>query len=174
MPESGVVVVGAGVAGLVSALLLAQQGERVTVLESAPQPGGKMRQIQVDGAAIDSGPTVFTMRWVFDRIFDAAGTSVARELNISPLSVLARHAWADGSRLDLHADPLQSIQAVAEFAGPDEAQRFERFCQQARLVHDTLEGPFIRSPSPTLMQMARTLGPSGLRVLMGMGAMPSL
>ena len=84
MPESGVVVVGAGVAGLVSALLLAQQGERVTVLDAAPQPGGKMRQLHVDGAAIDSGPTVFTMRWVFDRIFDAAGTSMARELNISP------------------------------------------------------------------------------------------
>ena len=174
MSEPGVVVVGAGMAGLVSALLLAQRGVRVTVVDSADNPGGKMRQLQVDGAAIDSGPTVFTMRWVFDRIFDAAGTSLARELSISPLSVLARHAWADGSRLDLHADPLQSIQAVAEFAGPDEAQRFERFCQQARLVHDTLEGPFIRSPSPTLLQMARALGPSGLRVLLGMGVMPSL
>jgi phytoene dehydrogenase-like protein len=49
-----VVVVGAGIGGLVSALLLACRGLGVTVVESARSPGGKMRQVQVDGAGIDS------------------------------------------------------------------------------------------------------------------------
>ncbi|MDH4390176.1 MAG: FAD-dependent oxidoreductase, partial [Aquabacterium sp.] len=44
-----VLVVGAGVGGLVSALLLAHQGVRVTLLEAAATPGGKMRRLQVGG-----------------------------------------------------------------------------------------------------------------------------
>ena len=46
------VVVGAGVAGLVSAIDLARQGLKVTVLERAAVPGGKLRQVMVDGAPI--------------------------------------------------------------------------------------------------------------------------
>ena len=60
-----VIVVGAGIAGLTAALELAHHGLDVTVLEKNAYPGGKIRQIDVDGALIDSGPTVFTMRWVF-------------------------------------------------------------------------------------------------------------
>ncbi|HBY29880.1 MAG TPA: hypothetical protein DEH75_25610, partial [Bradyrhizobium sp.] len=47
MPRDRVVVVGSGVAGLVSAFALAARGLDVTVLERAASPGGKMRQIAI-------------------------------------------------------------------------------------------------------------------------------
>ena len=50
-----VVVVGAGMGGLVSALLLAQRGMQVTVVESQSATGGKLHTTQVAGVAIDSG-----------------------------------------------------------------------------------------------------------------------
>ncbi len=174
MAEQRVVVIGAGMGGLVSALQLAQQGLAVTVVESAAGPGGKVRQLQVGGVAIDSGPTVFTMRWIFDQIFQSAGTTLEAELHITPLPVLARHFWEDGSSLDLFADPVRSRAAVARFAGEAEAQRFEGFCQAARKVYNALEGPFIRSPSPTLLQMPSRLGLNGLGTLMDLGPMRSL
>ncbi|MEY3271344.1 MAG: hydroxyneurosporene and rhodopin dehydrogenase CrtD, partial [Pseudomonadota bacterium] len=68
MAEPRVIVVGAGIGGLVSALLLAARGLQVTLLEAADGPGGKMRPVRVDGAWLDAGPTVFTMRWVFDEL----------------------------------------------------------------------------------------------------------
>ena len=169
-----VVVVGAGVAGLVSALLLACRGLQVTLIERAETPGGKMRRVVVDGAGVDSGPTVFTMRWVFEQIFEAAGSSLTEELRLQPLGVLARHAWGGDQRLDLHADSARSADAIAQFAGPGEARRFMRFCDQARKVYDTLEGPYIRSQRPTMLSMARDLGPSGLGVLAGLGPFASL
>ncbi len=174
MPEHHVVVIGAGVAGLVSALELAHQGLQVTVVEAGPAPGGKMRQPRVDGAAIDSGPTVMTMRWVFDEIFSRVGAQLESELRLTPLSVLARHFWADGSALDLHADPRQSVEAVARFAGPQEARRFEHFCQTAKRVYQALEGPFIRSPAPTFASMGGALGVRGLATLAQIGPMRSL
>ena len=169
-----VVVIGAGVAGLVSALLLACRGLQVTLVERADTPGGKMRRVMVDGAGIDSGPTVFTMRWVFEQIFAAAGSSLTEQLRLQPLGVLARHAWGADQRLDLYADAERSADAIGRFAGPHEARRFMQFCAQARTVYDTLEGPYIRSQRPTLFGMARDLGPRGLGVLAGLGPFASL
>ena len=169
-----VVVVGAGIAGLTAALQLARRGLQVTLLETADAPGGKMRQPLVDGAAIDSGPTVFTMRWIFEQIYASAGASLDEELELTPLPVLARHAWGPSERMDLFADPAMSRDAIARFAGPAEAARFMQFCKQAREVYDALEGPFIRSQSPTLVSMAGDLGLRGLAVLASLGPMSNL
>jgi 1-hydroxycarotenoid 3,4-desaturase len=174
MPEHRVVVIGAGMAGLVSALQLAHHGLDVTILESADSPGGKIRQPIVDGAAIDSGPTVFTMRWVFDEILASVGTQLESELSITALSVLARHFWADGSALDLYADARQSADAVGRFAGAAEARRFEQFCQTARAVYQALEGPFIRGSNPSVMGLGSALGARGLATLTRIGPMRSL
>ncbi|MEK9896331.1 MAG: FAD-dependent oxidoreductase, partial [Burkholderiaceae bacterium] len=95
MPETRVVVVGAGVAGLSCAAELAHAGMRVTLCESAPTVGGKMRTLHVDGAAIDAGPTVMTMRWVFDALFTRCGQRLGDAVTLQPLPVLARHFWGD-------------------------------------------------------------------------------
>ncbi len=62
MRTQRVAVIGAGVGGLVAALLLAAHGLDVTVVERAPAPGSKMREVEVAGARLDAGPTVLTMR----------------------------------------------------------------------------------------------------------------
>src|SRR4051794_23780722 len=102
--KAPVVVIGAGVGGLACAIDLAARGVAVTLLERAAKPGGKMREVEIDGRAMDAGPTVFTMRWVFDELLDSAGTSLDAQLDLRPLDTLARHAWDDGSQLDLSAD----------------------------------------------------------------------
>jgi 1-hydroxycarotenoid 3,4-desaturase len=169
-----VVVVGAGVAGLVAALQLACRGVDVTVIERAKTCGGKMRQVCVDGALVDSGPTVFTMRWVFDKIFVDAGASLDEYLQLEPLQVLARHAWSDTERLDLYADQQQSAQAIGQFSGAAEAKRFLKFCYQAKRVYETLEQPYICSQKQSAFSLTRALGPHGVRVLLGLGAFSTL
>ncbi|MDA0728473.1 MAG: phytoene desaturase family protein [Bacteroidetes bacterium] len=56
-----VVVVGAGVGGLATAVRMAARGHRVTVLESAPTVGGKLAEHLEDGHRFDRGPSLFTM-----------------------------------------------------------------------------------------------------------------
>lgn len=173
--EHRVVVVGAGIGGLVSALLLAQRGLAVTVVEAADAPGGKMRRLSVDGAAIDAGPTVFTMRWVFEQILEEAGFTAADLPPLQPLDVLARHAWrGSDDRLDLFADRAQSVDAVGRFAGAAEARRFEGFCAQARRVYRALEGPYIRGGRPNAWSMGPGLGAEGLAALWSLGPFASL
>jgi 1-hydroxycarotenoid 3,4-desaturase len=153
-----VVVAGAGVGGLAAAIDLAAAGLRVTLLERAPAVGGKMREVEVGGRAIDAGPTVLTMRRVFDDLFADAGADLQARLPLAKADVLARHAWADGSRLDLFADVDRSTDAVAAFAGPAEGRRFRAFCDLARRVYEEVEGPFIFDERPT---MARLLAEAG-------------
>src|ERR1700753_2624309 len=117
MPRDRVVIVGAGIAGLVSAFALAARGLDVTVVERATAPGGKMRQVAIGSSRIDSGPTVFTMRWVFDELFAAAGNTFSDHVRLTPLEILARHAWDDHSMLDLFADEERTIDAIGGFAG---------------------------------------------------------
>jgi 1-hydroxycarotenoid 3,4-desaturase len=156
--EERAVVIGAGIAGLVAAVELARRGVTVTVVERAEAPGGKMREVAVDGARLDAGPTVFTMRWVFDEIFAAAGTSLASHLRLQPVEVLARHAWSRNERLDLFADADRSVEAIAAFSGPAEARRYLDFCARARAVYQSLEGPFIRSSRPSPLALVQRFG----------------
>ncbi len=171
-----VVVVGAGIGGLVAGLLLAARGLDVTLLEAEAEPGGKMRPLEVDGATLDAGPTVFTMRWVFDELLHEAGSSTAAALPpLVPLDVLARHAWADdGSGLDLFADRARSADAIGAFAGPREGQRYLAFCREAGALYRALETPHLRSSRPAPLRLARELGPRGLATLAALGPMPSL
>jgi 1-hydroxycarotenoid 3,4-desaturase len=148
MKTGRVVVIGAGVGGLTAALLLAARGVQVTLLERAATPGGKMRQVETGGAMLDAGPTVFTMRWVFEAIFAETGTSLENELTLHPLSTLARHAWDADTRLDLFADMEESVDAIGVFAGAADAAGYRRFCTRAQSIHDSLKKPFLESPQP--------------------------
>ena len=159
----GVVIVGAGVAGLVSAIALSAKGYAVTILERAATPGGKMRQIEIGDAPIDSGPTVFTMRWVFDELFAQAGKSFSDAVTLEPLAVLARHAWPDRSTLDLFADEAQSVDAIGRFAGLAEALRYKEFCAHTKRIYDMLEQPFLRAAEPS---MGALIGSGGFRGLL--------
>ncbi len=162
MTQHRVVIVGAGVAGLVSAFELAARGLQVTVIERAAAPGGKMRQLAIGGAPIDSGPTVFTMRFVFDELFAAAGQNFADHVQLRPLDILARHAWDDETRLDLFADEARTVEAIGAFAGTAEALRYRGFCRDTKQIYDILEAPFLRAAQPSLGGLLSSGGFRGL------------
>lgn len=158
MQQQRVIVVGGGVGGLAAAADLARHGADVTVCERAAEPGGKMRQLGVLGTGIDAGPTVFTMRWIFEQLFADAGDVLERRLELAPASVLARHAWRDGGRLDLHADIDRSAEAIAAFAGATEAEGYRAFCRRSADVYRTLEGSFIAAQRPSPLELVRRVG----------------
>jgi len=157
-----VIVVGAGIGGLVAALDLVGLGLQVTVIEQADHPGGKMREIDIQGRRIDSGPTVFTMPWVFEEIFADAGSAIDEELEVTPAEILASHAWQGGGRLDLYADMERSAEAIAELAGHSDAERYREFCAQAERVYRTLYQPFMRNQRPSPPSLIAASGLRGL------------
>ena len=138
---------------------LAIAGFDVTVFERAATPGGKIREVLVGGCRMDAGPSVFTMREVFDDLFADAGEHFDAYVKLTRARVLARHAWSADQHLDLHADLAQSVAAIAEFAGIQEANGFEAFAAQARKVYSTLQYSFIRAARPSPLGLMRRLPP---------------
>ncbi|MEM8561935.1 MAG: 1-hydroxycarotenoid 3,4-desaturase CrtD [Pseudomonadota bacterium] len=165
MQEKPIVIIGSGIAGLSAALTLAAQQRQVIVIEGSETPGGKIRTLNVNGDIIDSGPTVLTMRSVFDEILEDAGFSLDDIAPTTPLICLARHAWSETERLDLFADRQRSFDAIGEFAGLKEAEAYRAFSQAAEYTYNTLEHSFMRASKPNLISLSwrvRSKGPLAL------------
>lgn len=156
MSRDRVVIIGAGIGGLAAAADLAARGREVLVLEREPVAGGKIRE-QGQGR-IDGGPTVFTLRRVFDALFAAAGERLDDHLTLQPADILARHWWGADQRLDLHADVDRSAQAIAAIAGAREADGYRRFVRRAEHIWRVLDRPFIGRQKPGLVELTFGIG----------------
>jgi 1-hydroxycarotenoid 3,4-desaturase len=153
-----VAILGAGIAGLTAAIDLSRQGFAVTIFERAAAPGGKMREVVVAGRPLDAGPTVFTLREIFDELYADAGASFSSAVKLIPANVLARHAWNAHEHLDLFADRQRSTDAIGSFAGKRDAEGFLRFTRQAQRIYATLDRTFMRASRPTPLGLSRRIG----------------
>jgi phytoene dehydrogenase-like protein len=76
MQKYDVIVVGAGVTGLLSALILAKHGKKVLILEKSKYVGGNCNSYAVDGFQVDTGPHAIThllegpLKRIMDSYFD--------------------------------------------------------------------------------------------------------
>ena len=150
-----IVVIGAGIGGLSAAIRLAAAGQQVTLVEAQPYPGGKMRSVPSVAGPVDAGPTVLTLRHVFDDLFALAGENLTDHLTLTSQPVLARHWWPDGSRLDLFADADQSAAAIRDFAGAVAEDQFRRFHRQSARLYAAFNAPMMLAPRPDWMGIAR-------------------
>ncbi|MEL6768621.1 MAG: CrtD protein, partial [Pseudomonadota bacterium] len=115
--------------------------------------------------AVEAGPTVFTMRHVFEDLFETAGADLAAEVSLRPARVLARHAWPDGSRFDLFADLDETAEAVRALAGPAEADRYRRFAAATEESWTLFRHSFVEAPRPTPLDVLRRIGLAGIPAL---------
>lgn len=162
-PRQKVIIVGAGAGGLSAAISAASRGMDVTVLDRAATPGGKMRRLGVGGRQVDAGPTVLTMRWVFERLFEMAGTSLEARIRLNQARVLARHGWSDGAQLDLFADVEESARAIEAFSNRANAQGYRRFAAQSAAMFATLKPSYIDAQRPGPLSLMARIGPLNLK-----------
>jgi 1-hydroxycarotenoid 3,4-desaturase len=153
-PEK-IVIIGAGIAALAAALRLGHAGYDVTVVDMHAAPGGKMRAVASAVGPVDAGPTVLTMRHVFDKLFADVGADLCDHVTLRPLETLARHYWDDGTRLDLMADPEASLANVRDAFGAIAADEFTRFSARARRLFDAFDVPMMRTAMPEQIAVAR-------------------
>jgi phytoene desaturase len=161
-----VVVIGAGLAGLAAALRLRGAGREVTVVERGPGPGGRAGRVERNGYALDTGPSVFTAPELLADTLAAVGEKLEERLTLRPLETTYRAQFADGSHLDVHADPEAFAAEVAALCGPAEADALRRYLADLTELYRLQLGTFIDrnldSPldllGPELVALARRGG----------------
>lgn len=90
------VVIGAGIAGLAVATRLRKLGYRVDVFEKNDGPGGKIALIEQDGFRWDAGPSFFTDKKEFARLFTDSGASSESYVRLRELEEACRYLYEDG------------------------------------------------------------------------------
>jgi len=144
-----IVVIGAGIGGLSAAIRLAAAGQRVVMFEQNPRVGGKMSQHADAGFYWDTGPSIITMRHVFDDLFAAAGRRLQDYVCLQPIEPLTRYFYRDGTVLDATRDLSQMVRQIAELDERDVEGYLEFLAYAARVYRIT--GPvFIYNQPPTL------------------------
>ncbi|MGD1954448.1 MAG: 1-hydroxycarotenoid 3,4-desaturase CrtD [Sphingomonadales bacterium] len=174
MSSEPTIIIGAGLAGLSAAVALSAKGERVILLEKEAEVGGKMRRQPVGNHHVDAGPTVFTMKWVFERLFAMGNADFETQVPLKKADTLARHAWDDSDVFDLFADQKQSEDEVTRFFGRKNAEGYRRFCKDSAAIFDTLKDTYIAAPCPSPTQLAARVGFTKVSKLMALKPLQTL
>ncbi|WP_439592344.1 phytoene desaturase family protein [Microbacterium sp.] len=167
------IIVGAGIAGLATAALLARDGWRVTVVEGRDDVGGRAGSWQKDGFRFDTGPSWYLMPEVFEHFFALLGTTAEAELDLVPLDPAYRvYSGAEGDPVDIRSGRVHAT-ALFEAIEPGSGAVLDAYLDSAgdaydlavnRFLYDTYESTAgLRDPAvvrrlPTLAPLlARSL-----------------
>jgi len=152
MSDEPIIIIGAGIGGLSAAIRLAAAGRRVRVLEQNDTPGGKMGLIESDGFRWDTGPSVITMRHVFEDLFASAGRSLDDYLTLEPVDPLTRYFYPDGSILNATSD-LSRMTRQIEAIEPRDVEGYLQYLAYAARIHRITGPQFIYGEPPTLSSL---------------------
>ncbi|MGA7194559.1 MAG: phytoene desaturase family protein [Anaerolineales bacterium] len=129
MTSKSVIVIGAGIGGIVAATHLAQHGIKVTVIEKNSHAGGRCDRLSRDGHHFDTGPTLLVMPLLYEAEFAALGTSMRECLDIQRVDPTYHLVFDDGSQLALTSD-MKSMQEQLESFERGSFQGFLRYMNE--------------------------------------------
>lgn len=145
-----VIIIGSGFAGLSAASFMAKAGWEVTVLEKHSIPGGRARQMKVDGFVFDMGPSWYWMPDVFERYFQQFGKSVSDYYTLDRLDPSYRVYWDDGP-VDIPAD-FSALQTLFNSIEAGSGSQLEKFLAEAKYKYEVGIQKLVFKPGQSLTE----------------------
>jgi len=158
-----IVVIGAGIGGLSAAIRLAAAGQRVTVLEKNAHVGGKMGEVRRAGFRWDTGPSVITMRPVFEELFAAAGRRLEEYIELLPVEPLTRYFYGDGTVLDATRDLSRMVEQIRRLDARD-VEGYLAYLSYVARLHRVTGPAFIYGAPPSWRTVAQVAPADALRL----------
>ena len=140
---SKAVVIGAGIAGIASAIRLAVKGYQVEVFEAGPIAGGKLSEINLGAFRFDTGPSLFTMPQYVDELFTLAGKDSANYFRYKKLDTVCNYFYEDGTRISAFADRTKFSEEIAEKTR-DSAESVIRFLEKSKDIYEITNSVFLQ------------------------------
>jgi len=142
MPKPKAIVIGAGIAGIASAIRLAVKGYEVVIFEAGSKPGGKLGEIKMNGFRFDAGPSLFTMPQYVDELFKLAGKNPEDYFRYSKLKEICRYFYEDGLRLNATAD-LDKFAKEIEEKTDSTAEEVSLYFKKSKTIYEVTHRVFL-------------------------------
>ncbi|MGB2001589.1 MAG: phytoene desaturase family protein [Porticoccaceae bacterium] len=148
------VVIGAGFAGIATALRLKALGYEVSLLERLASLGGRAQVFERGGYRHDAGPTVITAPFLFDELFELFDEKLEDYLNFVPLDPFYRFHFADGSQFDYCASIEDTLTEIRRF-NPDDADGYLKLLEKSKKVYDVGFKGLVHRPFTRVWDMVK-------------------
>ena len=97
MKKKDVAIIGAGIAGIASAIRLRMLGHQVRVFESNKYPGGKLTAFEKNGYRFDMGPSLFTMPQMIEELFELTKKPIDKYFSYQKKENICSYFFEDGT-----------------------------------------------------------------------------
>ena len=119
-----IIVVGAGAAGLASAVRLQNAGYDVHLYEKNKQVGGKMYQIKEQGFTFDVGPTIVMMPDIYKEVFEVCGRDPQNYIPMKKVDPMLSLYFSGEETLNLSTDLVELTKMLEGVSEEDTAGYF--------------------------------------------------
>ncbi len=140
MPKA--IIIGAGIAGIATAIRLAVDNYDVSVFEANDYPGGKLSYFEQDGYRFDEGPSLFTMPQYVDELFKLAGKKPSDYFEYEKLEEVCRYFWEDKTHLTAYAD-IDKFAKEIENNTKSTPQEIKTFLKKSETIYEITHEVFL-------------------------------
>lgn len=132
-----VIVIGAGLGGISTAIMLKINGYDVEIFEKNDKIGGKLNTIKEKGYTFDLGPSILTLPQYFSILFEASGKKMSDYIPIQKVRPHWRNFFEDGTVIDLDPDMEVMKKELAKLS-PETYSEFRKFMDYSEKQYDIL------------------------------------
>lgn len=142
MKNKTVLIIGAGIHGMATGLLLADRGYEVKIVDMNDRPGGVARVYQNSGYTFDMGPTWYLMPEVFERYFQLVDSSIEQNYTLYDLDPSYRVFFSKDDVVDITRD-ISHNKSVFDSFEPEGGNKLIRYLKEASQKYDIALNHFL-------------------------------
>lgn len=139
-----IAIIGAGIAGIASAVRLACKGYDISVYEANEYAGGKLTEIKKDGYRFDAGPSLFTLPHLVDELFLLAGENPKAHFTYQKLAINCRYYYEDGTSISAFGDKERLLDELNIKTG-ESRNVIDKHLKKSAFLYDKLSELFMYS-----------------------------
>lgn len=149
------IIIGAGIAGLASAIRLAVDGFEVSLYEKNEYPGGKLSAFQLGEFQFDAGPSLFTQPENIEALFELAGEHIEQYFQYQAMPLSFKYFFDDGIVVNAYTNNQDFAEELENKTG-EKKERLLTYLEHSKKVYQNIAGLFLNH---SLHQMKTLFAP---------------
>ena len=135
-------IIGSGIAGISTAIRLANKGYEVHVYEANSYPGGKLTVVEQKGYRFDAGPSLFTMPQYVDELFILSGKNPKDYFSYQKWPTACHYFFEDGTFLPFSSDINELCRTIEHVLKVDSKPLRQHF-KRSEFIYRKTHVPFL-------------------------------